>query len=284
MRELFLSDIVDRLQDAQLKNNGKTPYGWVQREVRKLKKECPSIHITANDIFNEQKRRKRKLENDIIGTRIQRVHQNVTPTVDLAPNSQQSNDEAPPTIPPPPQPPPEEKAQPNKGGRPVGTTKKRKKNKELAEISAMNEICTLFNARRLSHKEKYGAKSRLPNGVLDDIIENVIDSHHLQNCDHGITKKRVRGRFMRNRRLHTLEFQGTESPLLTIEPKVVNIIIKMGEIREPLTPSKGLRLVNDLIKGTSVQKALINWKHASNCTQDPSEYGTLGYSYWYGFC
>ena len=50
----------------------------------------------------------------------------------------------------------------------------------------------------------------------------------------------------------------------------------MARIHQSITPSKGLKLVNDMIHGTDIQKDMVNWKkiHTSNTT------GTVGVKYW----
>ena len=53
---------------------------------------------------------------------------------------------------------------------------------------------------------------------------------------------------------------GHESLLAYIEPIIVKIILQMARIRQYLTPSMALRLVNDLIDCTKMQQDLIKWK------------------------
>ena len=53
---------------------------------------------------------------------------------------------------------------------------------------------------------------------------------------------------------------GQCSPSQKIEPVLVRIIVQMARIRQPLTPSEGLQLVNSLIDGMPIQQELIKWK------------------------
>ena len=53
---------------------------------------------------------------------------------------------------------------------------------------------------------------------------------------------------------------GQVSPLLEIEPKFVKVMTQMAQIGEPLTPTKALLLINDLIVGTQYACALVDWK------------------------
>ena len=43
---------------------------------------------------------------------------------------------------------------------------------------------------------------------------------------------------------------GQVSPLLKIEPQFVQVVIQMARIGDPLTPTKALGLINDMIAGT----------------------------------
>ncbi len=73
---------------------------------------------------------------------------------------------------------------------------------------------------------------------------------------------------------------GRETPLAPIEPIIVEIILQMARIRQCLTPSRALRLINELIDGAKIQQDLIKWKKTNTCSKD-GEFGQ-GF-YWYGF-
>ena len=72
---------------------------------------------------------------------------------------------------------------------------------------------------------------------------------------------------------------GHVSPLLPLEDTVVKFIIKMAEIRQSLTPSKGLALINLLISEMPIQKDLEEWKqkYSNNVS------GSVGKGYWRAF-
>ena len=53
---------------------------------------------------------------------------------------------------------------------------------------------------------------------------------------------------------------GLTSPLISIEPQIVAILIQMAQIRQCLNPSEAVQLINSLIKGTQLQQDLIKWK------------------------
>ena len=58
--------------------------------------------------------------------------------------------------------------------------------------------------------------------------------------------------------------QGTPSPIAHIEPCFSEVILKLSQMREPITPTTGLLLVNSMIEGTSVAKDLKCWKLKHN--------------------
>jgi len=68
---------------------------------------------------------------------------------------------------------------------------------------------------------------------------------------------------------------GVKLPLLELEPMIVSIIIQMARIRQCLTPSRGIRLVNSLIAGTHHQNEIMNWKD-THCS---SSKGSVGRGY-----
>jgi len=54
--------------------------------------------------------------------------------------------------------------------------------------------------------------------------------------------------------------RGLQSPMLEVEPYLVELIIKLADMRTPITTSQGLQLANSLIKGTSVEEKVNEWK------------------------
>ena len=92
-----------------------------------------------------------------------------------------------------------------------------------------------------------------------------------------INSNTIRRRITRN--LLVVNQLGAVSSLASIEIALIGIIIQMARIRQILTPSKGLKLVNDMIHGTNTQVDLIKWKemHPSNSS------GTVGKKYWRKF-
>jgi hypothetical protein len=57
---------------------------------------------------------------------------------------------------------------------------------------------------------------------------------------------------------------GQTTPMLQVELYLVELIIKLAEMRQPITASQGLQLANSLINVTSIKKAVTEWK-SHNC-------------------
>ncbi len=54
--------------------------------------------------------------------------------------------------------------------------------------------------------------------------------------------------------------QGTPSPMLGIEPHLVELIIQLASMRCPINVTTGLQLANSLIAGTPIAEQLVKWK------------------------
>lgn len=72
---------------------------------------------------------------------------------------------------------------------------------------------------------------------------------------------------------------GHVSPLTPLEPSFVSTIIQPARIRQCITPSQGLKLINSVIEGTLVQEDMLKFKLKCCSNRD----GMVGLSYWYTF-
>ena len=103
---------------------------------------------------------------------------------------------------------------------------------------------------------------RLPNGTMQQIIAAAKSKHTL--ADNVVIKaETIRSWHKRASLTPELE-QGTPLPMAHIEPCLSAVILKLSQMRQPITPTTGLLLVNSLIKGNSVAKDLKSWKLKHN--------------------
>ena len=72
---------------------------------------------------------------------------------------------------------------------------------------------------------------------------------------------------------------GHMSPLAEIKSEVASVITHTVRLRQCLTPSQAVQLVNSVINGTATQNKLINWK----VKYLGGEGGIIGKKYWVNF-
>ena len=161
----------------------------------------------------------------------------------------------------------------SKGGRPVGTTVDRKRLEKNAILEAKNEITVKYKmAVDAARAHNRNAKR----GYLSKLIADVKKKRKIEHVD--IPLKTIQQRvFRKNEVIH--HSPGLVSPLLQIEDTVVKFVIRMAEIRQSLTPSRGLALINSLITDTPIQKELEIWKEKYSNNKS----GSVGQSYWRAF-
>ena len=160
-----------------------------------------------------------------------------------------------------------------KGGRPVKSTDKRKKDNELAIIASKNEIASIF-----AKEKKLSGKKRLPRGRLGRIIAEVKVRNNLLD-DTIIKSSCIRSRVKKQRTSVLQSHPGTPSPLLAYEMEFVSVLIQMARMRESLSPTESMSLINDVIKGTQAQIDLVHWKKKHSY----GDSDVLGVGYWNKF-
>ena len=160
-----------------------------------------------------------------------------------------------------------------KGGRPIGSTKENKRLELKRVMDAKNEIAKKY---RVVSDEARRKQKNVRKGYLSELIKEVKKRRKIEHIN--IPLKTIYQRAYRKQSdIH--HCPGHISPLLPIEDTVVQFIIKMAEIRQSLTPSRGLALINSLISEMPIQKDLEEWKKKfSN-----NESGSVGKGYWRSF-
>lgn len=141
-----------------------------------------------------------------------------------------------------------------KGGRPAKSTDKKKKGNELALVASKNEIASIFAAEK-----KLSGKKRLPRGRLSCIISEVKLRNNLHE-DTVIMRSCIRSRLKKERTCVLQSHPGTPSPLLAYEMEFVLVLIQMARMRESLSPTESMELINAVIRGTQAQRDLVTWK------------------------
>lgn len=159
-------------------------------------------------------------------------------------------------------------------GRPSGSTKDAKYNLKLRIRECCNAAAAEF------HEQKNIAKRDgryVKKGCLENIIQQQKEIHEVPD-DVVIDKEGIRSQHYRGKLEVTT--MGVESPMAEMEPKLVELIIRMSRIRRCLTPSQCLLLAKDLVEGTEIEKQVIKFKEKRY--KKKFEKASLGQNYWRG--
>ena len=156
------------------------------------------------------------------------------------------------------------------GGRPKGSTIVNQYHYKETLAAAKNEI---FDAYQNEKEEQRKKGKRIENGWLKKTIESVCTSRGLPPTT--ITEKTIR---KRTKPVILVE-QGCESLMHQVEPQLVTLILAMAEARRCLQASECISLANDLIKGTELEKKIIDRKR-KNMEWCDEHTPVLGKKYW----
>ena len=245
-REATLIAICENIHEEVMNNDGKMPYGLLTLLAREWHLKFPWI---TRNIVNKRYMKYKK--EQIRGMEIDIVH-------DSAEDTNVSSLSAGVDV--------------RKPGRPKGTTNKLKlENKQLV-IEMTNQITEEYNNLMM---KAASSNKRVKKGTLRELINR---KKRERGADFQINEQTIYRRVYRQNLIHNLR-GGHQSPLAEIEHIAVSVIIQMARIRQPLTPSKGLSLINNLISGTEYEDRLVQWKKKYTLNALP----TVSRGYWYKF-
>ena len=171
----------------------------------------------------------------------------------------------------------QEKLNNGHGGRPEGTTEEALKTLSFRKRKAVDDAAQMFSAKK--------QKGKLRKGELAAIISSAISSNGLQDeTTFDISLKTIRSR-ERNKTATGIGSRfGATSPLVEIEPLVVEFCIERARMGQPFSQGEGIAFINSIIDGTTHQTKLVTYqtKHIKMRKSSPNV-GTVGRSYWRGF-
>ena len=168
-------------------------------------------------------------------------------------------------------------------GRPKGTTMIYSRDLKERIRLATKEAATKYTDVR--EKAKL-ANKRAERGKLTKIVADVKQKYGIIDADISIYTVRTRAK--RNK-LNPDVSQGTPSPMLVIEPCIIDLITQLSRMRAPINVATGLQLANSLIVGTQFEAKLRAWKEKHNVharmsnVDDDAGGNLLGWGYWRGF-
>ena len=131
-------------------------------------------------------------------------------------------------------------------GCPKGTTKQEIHDKCLREKQCLDTITCMYEEKRTSQK------NCVPNLWLQGVIDSKKQDYNVTNL--FVSYKTIHSRVTRKNLTPT--HPGTCSPILSMEPALLEICLAIANIRQPLTSTKGLELANSLIEGKPAQQNL----------------------------
>ena len=160
------------------------------------------------------------------------------------------------------------------GGCPKGSSTVARKTARDNKAACINKITEIF------FHEKSSRHGSLPTGYLQSLIEN--QKREFGICD-NISCDTIRSRAKRGSLAPPT--RGPPSPLAAAEDALVVLAAAMARVRQPITPTEGLALMNSLIKETGLQQKLIDFKcnRCDNKNETDEKLGQVGMGYWRGF-
>ncbi len=147
-------------------------------------------------------------------------------------------------------------------GRPKGSTKTRSREAKDCISLATKEAAKQYQVLMARNQKENGGRSRLTRGTLTSIIATAKEMYNVEES-HSICETTIRSRYRRNN-LSPLVQQGTPSPMLSVEPHLVALIVQLARMRCPINVRAALQLANSLIAGTSIADEIVAWKLEHN--------------------
>lgn len=123
---------------------------------------------------------------------------------------------------------------------------------ENALIASKNEIAIVYSIAR----RQAGIKC-LPSGNLGSIIKEITVRNALS--EGSISESCIRQRVKKQKLCVAKNHSGTLSPLHNYEDTFVRTLIQMARMRQSLSPSQCVNLINSMITGTDAETALISF-------------------------
>ena len=157
-------------------------------------------------------------------------------------------------------------------GCPKGTTDKSKMLNKQMKVDLTNEITEEYHKLMMA---AINSNKKVKRGTLCELIDRKKGE---RGVEFEIKHQTICQHIVRQKLFHTHR-GGHRSPLEEIEHIAVSIMIQMARIRQPLSPSKGLSLINNLISGTEYEDRLVKWKQKYTVNTLP----TVSRGYWYSF-
>jgi hypothetical protein len=269
VQQAAIDAAVEQLIRMTDENNGRLPHQAMEEAIDGLR--LLGINVDWNFI-NYRKRMKLEKQSPLIGTDVN-VGNNLSTQSEITTitNIGSSNSSASCSL--------------SFRGRPSGTTSSAKQKRMKLRSDCINEIATLYNSELINSRLLGLQNSRTNVGFLKKLVTTKWNEYGLTEFDDTVKEvscETIRNRVKCNNNLCTWK-RGPRSPLSDIEDLIVDICIRMGKIRQPLTVGETIDLANSLIEGKEQQQQLIRWKLRCNPDLPLEAKGRIGYGWFQGF-
>lgn len=121
---------------------------------------------------------------------------------------------------------------------------------------------------------------RVPRNAYTKILSDTSERYDLPDV---LDYKSVESRLRPGRKVLVAN-PGPVSPMVSVEAHVVDWILQLASMRQPVTPKMALQLINSMVEGKEVQEKVREWKKKHLKEHEINEDGpTLGQKYWLNF-
>ncbi len=144
---------------------------------------------------------------------------------------------------------------PNKSGRPKGSTRENATKVKARNRQCVYEITKVYQDKM--NEVRAAGRQRVTGNYLAKLIREKKRANGVPDS-YYIAEKTIINR-IKKRRLDP-SHPGVSSPLAAAKEVLVQICIMMGNVRQPLTPTEGVQLMNSLIKDRDLQTDLVEFK------------------------
>ena len=277
-RRVIRQHLIKQILNAAEKNGGRVPNGFITSLVKKNQESFPFISVTNLRTSSHRARMDIKAKENT-------NHAPVTlapspalrPFLSPAPCPVPSPDSIPTPIETIQDVPVSKGIKRDQGGRPKGTTKEKQRSDKLDRINFMNKASIRLRER---HDPSIGP---FPDGLTREVIDEVAEELGMQ--DIHINPCAIRNRVHRNNvEIFTL---GKASPTIKLDKPFLEILLRLADIRQCITPLEAIGVANSLIDEQGIGDEIRAYKVSMRMNCDDEGYnkdGTiLGDRWWRTF-
>ena len=225
-------------------NGGKLPYGFIRQIVKQHAEKYPFItEVAIRKALERQRKRAIRPSSPSASPPRPSPSPNPSPPVfesESVTESEISNRKV--------------------GGRPKGTSKVQKDTDHVAYLNFLNVL-----AKRLRERHD-PRKCSFPPGLTQEVIDEVAREYDMVGA--YVSARAIRKRVHKNK-LEVVT-KGNPSPTIKLDEALVEIILKLAQIRHSISPSEAIALANSLVDEQELGEEIKQYKLAMGYNVDDS--------------